>query len=196
MRASLLYSTLLAACLVVIPTSHAQRPGGGGAPPGGSMGPGGGAGPAGIPGGSGSPRDSGSSEDPRNVSPLTTTSPQQGNTASTIHSGLQLGPPGRWWDDKHFAKSLRLRSDQQKRMDGLFDENKTNLVNRFQTLQQEESKMEALSHADALDENALFAQIDRVAQARADLEKANTHLMLQVRKELDADQIARLNKYR
>jgi Spy/CpxP family protein refolding chaperone len=109
---------------------------------------------------------------------------------------LQLGPPGRWWDDKHFAKNLRLRSDQQKRMDGLFDENKTNLVNRFQTLQQEESKMEALSHADALDENALFAQIDRVAQARADLEKANTHLMLQVRKELDADQIARLNKYR
>jgi Spy/CpxP family protein refolding chaperone len=160
------------------------------------MGPGGGAGPAGTPGGNGTSRDSGSSEDPRNVSPLTTTSPQQGNTTSTIHSGLQLGPPGRWWDDKHFAKNLRLRSDQQKRMDGLFDENKTNLVNRFQTLQQEESKMEALSHADALDENALFAQIDRVAQARADLEKANTHLMLQVRKELDADQIARLNKYR
>jgi len=196
MRASLLYSTLLAACLVAIPASHAQRPGGGGAPPGGGMGPGGGAGPAGTPGGNGTSRDSGSSEDPRNVSPLTTTSPQQGNTTSTIHSGLQRGPPGRWWDDKHFAKNLRLRSDQQKRMDGLFDENKTNLVNRFQTLQQEESKMEALSHADALDENALFAQIDRVAQARADLEKANTHLMLQVRKELDADQIARLNKYR
>jgi len=81
-------------------------------------------------------------------------------------------------------------------MDGLFDENKSNLVDRFRTLQQEESKMEVLSHADTLDENALFAQIDRVAQARADLEKANTHLMLQVRKELDTDQIARLNKYR
>jgi len=196
MRASLLCSTLLAACLVAIPTLHAQRPGGGGAPAGGGMGPGGGAGPAGMPGGNGSPRDGGSPEDPRNASSLTTTGNQQGNTTSTIHSGLQLGPPGRWWDDKHFAKSLRLRSDQQKRMDSLFDQNKNNLVNRFQTLQQEESKMEALSHADTLDESALFTQIDRVAQARADLEKANTHLMLQVRKELDADQIARLNKSR
>jgi hypothetical protein len=81
-------------------------------------------------------------------------------------------------------------------MDTLFDENKTNLVSRFQTLQQEESRMEDLSHAQSLDENALFAQIDRVAQARADLEKANTHLMLQVRKEMDADQITRLDKYR
>ena len=43
---------------------------------------------------------------------------------------------------------------------------------------------------------ALFAQIDRVAQARADLEKATTHLMLQVRKEMDADQITRLDASR
>ncbi len=113
---------------------------------------------------------------------------------TTMHSGLQLGPPGRWWDDKHYVKAIHLRSEQQKRMDSLFEQNKTNLVSKYQALQQEESKMEALSHADTLDESALFAQIDRVAQARADLEKANTHLMLQVRKEMDADQTARLDK--
>jgi Spy/CpxP family protein refolding chaperone len=127
--------------------------------------------------------------------PSPTAPSQPGNSISTVHSGLQLGPPGRWWDDKHFTKALHLRSEQQKRMDALFDENKANLVGRYQTLQQEESRMEALSHAPTLDEGALFAQIDRVAQARADLEKANTHLMLQVRKEMDADQIARLDKY-
>jgi Spy/CpxP family protein refolding chaperone len=115
---------------------------------------------------------------------------------STMRGGLQLGPPGRWWDDKHFAKALHLRPEQQKRMDGLFEENRANLVNRYQALQQEESKMEALSRGQSLEESALFAQIDRVAQARADLEKANTHLMLQVRKEMDADQIVRLEDYR
>ena len=120
--------------------------------------------------------------------------PQENNPMSTVHSGLQLGPPGRWWDDKHYAKALHLRSEQQKRMDSLFEQNKANLVSKYQALQQEESKMEALSRADALDEGALFAQIDRVAQARADLEKANTHLMLLVRKEMDADQTARLDK--
>ena len=72
-------------------------------------------------------------------------------------------------------------------------ENRTNLVSRYEALQQEESKMEVLSHAQTLDESALFAQIDRVAQARADLEKATTHVMLQVRKKMDPDQITRLD---
>jgi len=115
---------------------------------------------------------------------------------STMRGGLQLGPPGRWWDDKHYVKALHLRPEQQKRMDGLFDENRATLLNRFQTLEQEESKMEALSHAQTLDEATLFAQIDRVSQARADLEKANTHLTLQVRKEMDAAQLTRLDKDR
>lgn len=125
-----------------------------------------------------------------------TASSQPGGSISTMRGGLQLGPPGRWWDDKHYAKPLHLRPEQQKRMDGLFEENRANLVSRYQVLQQEESKMEALSRGQTLEESALFAQIDRVAQARADLEKANTHLMLQVRKEMDADQIVRLEDYR
>jgi Spy/CpxP family protein refolding chaperone len=113
-----------------------------------------------------------------------------------MRGGLQLGPPGRWWDDKHFAKSLHLRPEQKKRMDDLFDENRATLVSRYQALQQEESKMEALSRAQTLEESALFAQIDRVAQARAELEKANTHLLLQVRKEMDSDQITHLDASR
>ena len=127
---------------------------------------------------------------------ISTTASQQGGSMATTRGGLQLGPPGRWWDDKHYVKSLHLRPDQQKRMDGLFDENRAVLVNRYQALQQEESKLEALSHAQILDEATLFAQIDRVSAARADLEKANTHLTLQVRKEMDADQVARLDKGR
>jgi Spy/CpxP family protein refolding chaperone len=115
---------------------------------------------------------------------------------STMRGGVQLGPPVRWWDDKHYAKALHLRPEQQKRMDGLFDENRANLVSRYQTLQQEDSKMEALSRAQTLDEGALFAQIDRVEQARADLQKANTHLMLQVRNEMDTDQISRFDASR
>jgi hypothetical protein len=181
----LFYSVLLAGCLISVPgwTALAQRPGGGGAPPGAGGPPGGGMPPSG-----GMPSNTGVSG-----APMPNTS-RENNTMSTVHSGLQLGPPGRWWDDKHYVKALHLRSEQQKRMDSLFEQNKASLVSKYQALQQEESKMEALSHADALDEGALFAQIDRVAQARADLEKANTHLMLQVRKEMDADQTARLDK--
>jgi Spy/CpxP family protein refolding chaperone len=188
-------SMLVAACLMLVLSlpALAQRPGGGSPPPGGMPG-------AGGPGAGGIPAtpvaNNGAPEAPRADVP-SISSTQQGSTPmSTMRGGLQLGPPGRWWDDKHFAKTLHLRPAQQKRMDAIFEENRSTLVSRYQALQQEESKMEALSHGQTLDEATLFTQIDRVSQARTDLEKATTHYMLQVRKEMDADQIARLDKYR
>lgn len=118
------------------------------------------------------------------------------STMNTTRGGLELGPPGRWWDDKHFAKQLHLRSDQQRRMDAIFEQNRTVLLKRYETLQQEEQRMETLVHASTLDENALFSQIDRVEQARADLEKANTHLLFQIRTEMDPNQLASLENLR
>jgi Spy/CpxP family protein refolding chaperone len=120
----------------------------------------------------------------------------QPSTVSSMRGGLQLGPPGRWWDDKHFAKDLKLRPDQQKHMDSIFEQNRPALLKRYEELMQEQDRMEALTHAKTLDENALFAQIDRVAQARAALEKANTHLLYQLRAEMDADQVGKLEQHR
>jgi Spy/CpxP family protein refolding chaperone len=113
-----------------------------------------------------------------------------------MRSGLQFGPPGRWWDDKHFAKDLHLRPEQQKKMDDIFDQNRVALLRTYEGLQEEEHRMQALVNVPVPDENTLFAQIDRMAQARAALEKANTHLMLQLRAEMTPDQIARLNQHR
>src|SRR5579875_3152491 len=113
---------------------------------------------------------------------------------SSMHAGLQVGPPSRWWDDKHFVKQLKLSVDQQHRMDAIFEQSRPVLVKRAESLQQEEQKMEALTHAKTLDESALFSQIDRIEQARADLAKATTHYLLQLRNELDADQIAKLDQ--
>jgi Spy/CpxP family protein refolding chaperone len=183
---------VVAGCLSLVPSLPllAQRPGGG--PPGGGM-----PSTGGMPGGGsmpgGSPRAIEGPGDARIGLPSGASVQPSG---PTMRGGVQLGPPIRWWDDKHYVKNLHLRADQKKRMDGLFDENRANLVNRYDALQQEESKMEVLSHAQTLDEGALFAQIDRVAQARADLEKATTHVMLQVRKEMDPDQITRLDASR
>lgn len=180
--------------LVALPgAARAQhRGGGGGGVPGGGF-PGGGMG--GMRGGA-----PGGIED-RGTFPRRSESPppdvrDRGTTTSTMRPGLQLGPPGRWWDDKHFAKQLHLSSDQQHHMDAIFEQNRGVLLKRFEGLQQEEQKMEALTHASPLDENALFAQIDRLAQARADLEKANTHLLFQLRNEMDPEQISRLEEHR
>jgi Spy/CpxP family protein refolding chaperone len=110
--------------------------------------------------------------------------------------GPQLGPPGRWWDDPSFVKSLKLRPDQQARMDAIFDENRSTLVSHLQGLQQAQAQMLDLSRSPVPDEAALLAQIDRVAQARAELQKADTRMLLEIRKEMDPDQIKRLDKAR
>jgi Spy/CpxP family protein refolding chaperone len=81
-------------------------------------------------------------------------------------------------------------------MDAIFEQNRPALSARLQNLQQAESQMAAISASQQPDETALFAQIDRVAQARAELEKVNTHMLLQIRKEMDPDQIARLESHR
>ncbi len=107
---------------------------------------------------------------------------------------LQLAPPGRWWDDKSLAKKVKLRPDQQVRMDNIFAQNRSSLLSSYVGLQQAESRMQELSKAPNLDEAVLNAQIDRVSQARAELEKANMHLQLQLRKEMDPEQLAELEK--
>ena len=115
---------------------------------------------------------------------------------STMRGGLQLGPPGRWWDDNRFAKSIGLESQQQQRMDAVFSANKGTLITLYKNLQHEESQLEKTVHAKELNEAEIFQQIDRVTQARGELEKANAHMLLQLRKEMTAEQASRLEDHR
>jgi Spy/CpxP family protein refolding chaperone len=105
---------------------------------------------------------------------------------------LHMGPPGRWWDDPDFVTKLGLSADQQKKMDDIFNTNRLKLIDQFAALQKEEAIMEPLVSADPPDENKLLAQIDRVAQARAELEKANARMLLGIRRQLTHDQWLKL----
>jgi Spy/CpxP family protein refolding chaperone len=174
----LLHATLALALLVVLSmprAATAQRHGG--APGGGG----------GFPGGMRSGEIGGGFSRSPNVP-----SGMNRNGSPRMHGGLQVGPPGRWWDDKHFAKQLKLSDDQQRHMDTIFEQNRPTLLKRYESLEVEEQRMEGMTHAKTLDEAALFAQIDRIEQARADLGKATMHYQVQIRNELDQDQISKL----
>ena len=106
--------------------------------------------------------------------------------------GLRLGPPGRWWDDPEFVKNLGLSEDQQKKMDDIFNSARLKLIDLSASVQKEEAIMEPLVAADPPDENKLLAQIDRVAQARAELEKANARMLLGIRRQLTHEQWLKL----
>ena len=110
--------------------------------------------------------------------------------------GLHVGPPGRWWDDPEFVRRFGLSEDQQKKMDEIFNTNRLKLIDLFAAVQKEEAIMEPLVAAEPPDENKLLAQIDRVAQARAELEKANARMLLGIRRQLTHEQWVKLQAER
>jgi Spy/CpxP family protein refolding chaperone len=90
------------------------------------------------------------------------------------------------------VQNLNLNSDQQKKMDDIFQQNRLRLVDLTATLQKEEITMEPLMAADTPDEAKILSQIDKAAQARAELEKANARFLLGIRRILTPDQWKKL----
>jgi Spy/CpxP family protein refolding chaperone len=119
----------------------------------------------------------------------------QGVTSSQKQStGWQdLGPSGTWWRDPKYVSRLSLTTDQQKRMDDVFQQNRIKLIDLKATLDREEAIMEPMLKGDLLDEIKVTAQIDKVANARAELEKANAKMLLGIRQVLTPEQWTTLN---
>jgi hypothetical protein len=167
-----------AVLLLAVPSVHAQGRGPGGGRPGGGM-------PGGRPGFGGPGRDGG-----KNNLPYPGASHTESSNGS--QGSLHLGPRGRWWDNSGVARSIGLRKDQQKHMDSIFNSSKPALIESYQTLQREESKLAIISKQAHPDQTQLFAAIDSVNQARASLEKVTTQMLLQIRQQMDTEQLGRM----
>jgi Spy/CpxP family protein refolding chaperone len=102
------------------------------------------------------------------------------------------GPPGRWWDNPDMAKKLGMTGDQVKKMDDIFQQMRFKLIDLNGNLRKEEATLDPLMQADQPDDAKLLPQIDRVANARAELEKANARLLLSIRHVLTVDQWKKL----
>jgi Spy/CpxP family protein refolding chaperone len=114
--------------------------------------------------------------------------PMDGRRPPTMEHGFRLGPHGRWWNNPEFAQKLGLTADQQKRMEAVFEQARPGLMDLSGNVRKEETSMEPLLAADQPDESKVLAQIDRVAQARAELEKANARMLLGLRRVLTPEQ--------
>jgi Spy/CpxP family protein refolding chaperone len=109
-----------------------------------------------------------------------------------MERALHAGPPGRWWNNPEMAQKLGLTADQQKKMDAVFQESRLRLIDLNASLQKEEAILEPLIGDDQPEESKILPQIDRVAQARAELEKANARMLLGVRRILTQEQWKKL----
>src|SRR5438034_5382444 len=104
-------------------------------------------------------------------------------------AALQTGLSGTWWRDPDWVKTLGLTADQQKKMDDSFQQYRLKLIDLNAALEKEELILEPLvENVRPSDEAKIQAQIDRVAEARAELEKANARMLLGIRQVLTQDQ--------
>lgn len=85
-------------------------------------------------------------------------------------------------------RELELTPDQQKKMDTVFTQSRMKLIDLTAELQKQELLLEPMLAADHLDASRAGAQIDRVAQCRAELEKANGRMLLRLREILSVSQ--------
>jgi Spy/CpxP family protein refolding chaperone len=109
-----------------------------------------------------------------------------------MRSGLRVGPPGIWWHNPDLIQKLTLTPDQQKRMDDILQQSRLQLVDLRANVEKQELLMEPMLAANPPDTNKVLAQIDRTAQARAELEKANAKMLLGIRNVLTPDQWTKL----
>jgi protein CpxP len=105
-----------------------------------------------------------------------------------MERAFRMGPRGRWWNNPEVAQKLGLSTDQQKKMDDIFQQSRLKLIDQHAAVEKEETILEPLLSAEQPDETRVLAQIDKVAQARAELEKANARMLLGLRSVLTTAQ--------
>jgi Spy/CpxP family protein refolding chaperone len=106
------------------------------------------------------------------------------------------GGQGRWWNNPNVVERLKLTDEQRKAFDSIFLTHREKLIDLRANVEKAELEMEPLMRDDPPNEAKILAQIDKVAQARAELEKANARFLLAIRAKLTPEQWKLVQEFR
>jgi Spy/CpxP family protein refolding chaperone len=124
-------------------------------------------------------------------------SAQMGPRSMTVRSG-DRGPawvnrsPGKWWKDSELMRKIGVSDEQVQKFEKIFQDHRLDLIDLHAALEKQEAILDPLIETDQPDESQVIAQIDKVAQARANLEKSNAKMLLAIRRVLTVDQWKKL----
>jgi Heavy-metal resistance len=102
---------------------------------------------------------------------------------------------GKFWRNPDWVKLLDLTADQQKKMDDTFQQYRLKLIDLTASLQKEELILEPLlgnTRPGPETEPKILTQIDRIADARAELEKATSRMLVGILQVLNSEQWTKL----
>jgi Spy/CpxP family protein refolding chaperone len=95
---------------------------------------------------------------------------------------------GKWWKNSELVKKLGLTDAQVQQIDKAFMDHRAQLIDLRAALDKEELKLQPLMEADSPNEGQVTAQIEKIAQSRANLEKSNALMLLGIRRVLSVEQ--------
>lgn len=103
-------------------------------------------------------------------------------------------PPneGRWWKNSEMAKQVGVSDAQVQQMEKIFQDSRIPLIDAKAELERQEARLEPLMESDNPDEKQIASQIDKVASARAGLEKTHALMLVSIRRVLTLDQWKKL----
>jgi len=111
--------------------------------------------------------------------------------------GMGPGPGmGKWWTNPAMAQKLGLSEAQGQQMEKSFQEHRVKLTELRNSLNGLESALEPMIGMNRLNEAQITSQIEKIAQARASLEKLNSLMLLDMRRALSAEQWKQLQQQR
>jgi Spy/CpxP family protein refolding chaperone len=105
---------------------------------------------------------------------------------------LRVPGPGKWWKDSALMQKIGVSDEQVQKIEKIFQDHRLQLIDLHAALEKQEAILDPLIEADQPDEAQVIAQIDKVAQARANLEKSNARMLLAIRRVLTVDQWKKL----
>ena len=112
------------------------------------------------------------------------------------HEGGPGGEHGMWWNKPEVITRLAITPDQQKKMEDIFVQSRVQLIDLHASLEKEQLLLEPLMNASPIDQPKALAQIDKIADTRASLEKTNAKMLLSIRGVLTPDQWTKLQAHR
>jgi periplasmic protein CpxP/Spy len=113
-----------------------------------------------------------------------------------MREGMPGMPGGTWWKDSQTVQAIGLSDQQAQQIEKTFQDHRVQLVDLHANLEKAELQMEPMMQADQPNEAQVNAQIDKIAQARAALEKSNAQMLFAIRRVLTPDQWKKLQAQR
>src|SRR6185295_3162959 len=95
-------------------------------------------------------------------------SPQRGAAATPAQTA--------WWTDAALMTRLGLTDLQRSRIESSFQAYRQNLASAKDTLEKEETQLSKLLGADSVDRAAVQLQVNKVIQARSEMERVNSSM--------------------